>query len=141
MFFIFSLFLWAAPAPYGGSQARGRMGAAMPEPQRCGIRAVSASYTAAHSNAGSLEVAVLIPGLAPWVKDPSLLWLWHRWVATALTRPPSLGTSICYGCGPRKGKKDKKKKKSYNNIMAIHSLCYAIYSYCLSILYVIICIS
>ena len=30
--------------------------------------------------------------------DPVLLWLWHRLVAVDST--PSLGTSICRGCGP-----------------------------------------
>ena len=25
----------------------------------------------------------LIPGLAQWVKDPALLWLWHRLAAVA----------------------------------------------------------
>ena len=25
----------------------------------------------------------LIPGLAQWVKDPTLLWLWHGWAAAA----------------------------------------------------------
>ena len=29
----------------------------------------------------------LIPGLAQWVKDPALLWLWCRPAATALIRP------------------------------------------------------
>ena len=71
------------------------------------------------------EVAGLIPGLAQWVKDP--IWrcheLWCRLqtglrsgVAMALAQAsnyssdwtPSLGTSICYKCGPMK-KKEKKK--------------------------------
>ena len=36
--------------------------------------------------------------------DPVLLWLWHRF--------PSLGTSICCRCGPKKTKKKKKKKNN-----------------------------
>ena len=58
--FLFCLFVvaisWAAPAAYGGSQARGLMGAVRPspEPQQCRIRAASATYTTAHGNAGSL---------------------------------------------------------------------------------------
>ena len=27
-----------------------------------------------------------IPGLAQWVKDPALLWLWHRLAAAALRK-------------------------------------------------------
>ena len=56
LFFLFCLFVvvvaisWAAPAAYGGSQARGRIGA----PPQLGIRAASAAYTTAHGNAGSL---------------------------------------------------------------------------------------
>ena len=56
-FFIFA-FSRAAPMAYGGSQARGLIGAAAakptPEPQQHGIQAATATYTTAHSNAGFL---------------------------------------------------------------------------------------
>ena len=48
----------AAPATYGGSQAKGLNGTAAaglpPEPEQRGIRAASATYTTAHGDAGSL---------------------------------------------------------------------------------------
>ena len=58
LFFFFCLFAisWAAPAAYGGSQARGLIGASCwptPQPQQLQIQASSAAYTTAHSNAGS----------------------------------------------------------------------------------------
>ena len=41
LFFVFLLFLWATPAAYGGSQARGQIGAVAP------------GLHQSHSNAGS----------------------------------------------------------------------------------------
>ena len=59
-FFFFCLFVFsrAAPAAYGSFQARGSNRGCCcqptPEPQHRGIQAESATYTTAHSNAGSL---------------------------------------------------------------------------------------
>ena len=57
VYFYFYLFIfcpfaifWAALTAYGGSQARGRIGAVA----TCRIRAASATNTTAHGNAGSL---------------------------------------------------------------------------------------
>ena len=55
------------------------------------------------------EVAGSIPGLAQWVKDLVLLWLWRRPVATAPVRLLAWDSSICRWCGPKKTKKKKKK--------------------------------
>ena len=43
------------------------------------------------------EVVGLIPGLAEWVKDLALLWLWHRPAATGLIRP--LAWELPYATG------------------------------------------
>ena len=52
------------------------------------------------------EVVGLIPGLAQWVGD--LVW-WQAWLGSHVAVAPAyLGTSICYGCGPKKTKKKKK---------------------------------
>ena len=41
-----------------------------------------------------------------------MLWLWHKPVATAVIRPPSVGTSICPRCGPKKiGKKKRRIRR------------------------------
>ena len=52
--------------------------------------------------------------------DMALLWLWLRPAAVAPIRPPSLGTSICRGCSPRKGKKTihTHKKKKFREELA-----------------------
>ena len=64
--FFFLLFR-ATPTAYGGSQARGQIGAAaagLPQPQQLRIQAVSVTYTTAHGNAGSLTHWAR-PGIKP----------------------------------------------------------------------------
>ena len=43
------------------------------------------------------EVVGLIPGLAQWVKDPTLLWLWYRLAAVAQIQP--LAWELPYAAG------------------------------------------
>ena len=69
------------------------------------------NLTSIHKNAG------LTPGLPQWVGDPGCKsqmglgldplwqWLWYRPAAIAPYWTPSLGTSVCHGCGPKKQKK------------------------------------
>ena len=46
--------------------------------------------------------------------DP--VWLWRRLAAAAPNLTPSLGTSICHGCSPKKTKKKEKKREKGNAV-------------------------
>ena len=52
------------------------------------------------------EGAGLIPGLAQWVKDPELLWLWHRPAVAAPIQP--LAWELPYAAGAALKRKRKK---------------------------------
>jgi len=76
-FFFFCLFAisWATPAAYGGSQARGRIRAVATGLHHTQIRVVSATYTIAHGNGGSLTHWVR------WRIEPASSWMLVRFIS------------------------------------------------------------
>ena len=53
----------------------------------------------------------LIPGLAQWVKDPELLWLWLRPAATAPIRPLAWKHPYAAGAALKRTEDKKRRKK------------------------------
>ena len=60
------------------------------------------------------EVASSIPGLAQWVKDLALPWLWCRLAATAPARPLAWEPPYAAGVAVEKTKEKKKSRRKRN---------------------------
>ena len=65
------------------------------------------------------EVAGLIPGLAQWVKDLVLPWLWCRPAAAAPIRPLAWEPPYAAGAALKRQKKRKEKKLVIDNKLTL----------------------
>ena len=61
-----------------------------------------------------------LPGLAQWVVDPGLLWLWCRPAAAALIRPLAWGLPYATGAAL---KEEKRSPFTYNLILRRSRIC------------------
>ena len=122
IYFVFLPFLGLLPAAYGGSQARGRIRAVVSslcQPQQRRIRAVPATYTTAHSNAGSPTHRAR-PGI-----EPTTSWLPVGPINyCAMTGTPKKiflkNTFLCQRTLPRKWGKKKKVSNGREDLQIIY---------------------
>ena len=63
------------------------------------------------------EVVGFIPGLAQWVKDPVLLWLWCRLAATALIRPLAWESPHDVAAAHEMAKRQKKEYRQVKKLI------------------------
>ena len=63
------------------------------------------------------EIACSIPGLAHWVKDLALLWLWYRPASTA--QIGSLAWEPPYAAGVALKRQKKKEKKNFAFVLSL----------------------